>query len=113
LVPLEVKLALKSNVFGWDHLTSDILGHIFFTVAAFVLTYMALYFILEKMAGHHYYYNRLFFWLQWTLSLLAGWSSFRVVQRRRRIWLRGGVWRCKLHSFGSNETGGRNRQIVV
>jgi hypothetical protein len=49
---------------------------------------MALYFILEKTAGHHYYYNRLFFWLQWTLSLLAGWSSFRMVRRRRRIWLR-------------------------
>lgn len=76
LVPLEIKLALEHSVFGWSHLTSDVLGHLIFTVGAFSLTYgFSLCFISMP-------------WLRWLLSTVAAWSSFRMVRRRRQVWLR-------------------------
>lgn len=77
LVPLDIKLAIEENVFGWSHITSDILGHVLFTVGAF-----AGVFVLCLMI------DRSYVWLRWIASIIAGWSSFRMVRRRRQIWLR-------------------------
>ena len=81
-VPLEIKLALEHNVFGWSHLSSDILGHCLFTGAAFVVVYAVLSWpgsVLQSLVP---------VWLRWVLSVAAAASSFRMVRRRRRVWLR-------------------------
>jgi hypothetical protein len=83
LVPLEVRLALEEQVFGWSHLTSDILGHVFFTLGAFFLAFGILRLLTSAV------------WLRWLLSIAAAVSSFRTVRRRRRVWLRA--------AYGSEE----------
>lgn len=83
LVPLEIKLALEQNLFGWSHLTSDILGHVVFTVGAF--------FIIYTIASLHIFQTTHTAWihqLRLLLSVIAACATFRMVRRRRRIWLR-------------------------
>jgi len=79
LVPLEIKLAIEQNVFGWSHLTSDIAGHIFFTVGAFAFVYLILWEINPSQS---------LMWLRYLASTIAALSSFRMVRRRRKVWLR-------------------------
>ena len=85
LVPLEVKLALEERVFGWSHLTSDILGHVFFTVAAYSLVF----FLLTRVGHLQERINLVLFRvIRFTLSFWAGLSAYRMVRRRRKVWLR-------------------------
>lgn len=80
-VPLEIKLALEHNVFGWSHLSSDILGHLVFMLGAFGLVHL----ILLYAAWLPWQIPT---WARWALSVAAAASSFRMVRRRRRVWLR-------------------------
>lgn len=85
LVPLDVKLALEDKVFGWSHLSSDILGHIFFTLGAYTLTFL---FITHVVGRTERLPMAVFRILRFLLSFWAGISAFRMVRRRRRVWLR-------------------------
>ena len=42
LVPLPVRLALEENVFGWNHLLSDIVGHILYTAGGYSVVFWAI-----------------------------------------------------------------------
>lgn len=77
LLPIEIKLAIEKNVFGWSHLTSNILGHVAFTAGAFGIVYL----ILWRMAPSY-------LWLRWITAVWAAGSSYRMVRRRRQVWLR-------------------------
>lgn len=77
IVPWEIKLAIEEQVFGWSHLLSNILGHVVFTLSAFGIVYLA-----------WYQFAPTYVWLRYITSALAGWSSFRMVRRRRKVWLR-------------------------
>jgi hypothetical protein len=79
VVPLEIRLALEERVFGWTHLTSDILGHLGFTLGAFLIVYVFLWYPTERLGLS---------WVRWTVSLFAGVSSFRMVRRRRQVYFR-------------------------
>lgn len=85
LVPLDVKLALEDKVFGWSHLSSDILGHIFFTLGAYTLAFL---FITHVVGRADRLPMAVFRILRFVLSFWAGISAFRMVRRRRRVWLR-------------------------
>jgi hypothetical protein len=96
LIPLEVKLALENRIFGWSHLTSNILGHIFYTTGSFLLTY----FILTEL--HYLYHVHLrkhedpahaemetwFLSMRWAISAFVAINTFRMVRRRRHVWFR-------------------------
>uniref|UniRef100_A0A7S4VYF9 Uncharacterized protein n=1 Tax=Ditylum brightwellii TaxID=49249 RepID=A0A7S4VYF9_9STRA len=47
-IPLNVRIALEENVFGWSHLMSDIFGHIFFTLSAYFITYQMVTWIMLR-----------------------------------------------------------------
>jgi hypothetical protein len=79
IVPLEIKLALEDVVFGWSHLVSTFIGYTLFTVSAFLLTYAGLWHFTQSPVGH---------WVRGPLSLVAAWTTFRMVRRRRKVWFR-------------------------
>lgn len=79
IVPLDIKLALEETVFGWSHLCSEFIGYFVFTFGAYAITYVCLY---------HFTQTPRLTWVRWMLSLFAGWSSFRMVRRRRKVWFR-------------------------
>ena len=39
LIPLNIRMALESKVFGWNHLYSSFLGHVLFPVLAYTITF--------------------------------------------------------------------------
>lgn len=86
LVPLELKLALEDTVFGWSHLSSDIMGHVVFTVGAYLIFYIVSTEIQKQF--HPFSSDRIFSWTRLLLSLWAAVSAFRMVRRRRRVWFR-------------------------
>jgi hypothetical protein len=86
LVPLEIKLALEDKVFGWTHLSSDILGHVFFTVGAYLCSYIVATEI--QLQFHPFSSDRIFSWTRLLLSLWAAVSTFRMVRRRKKVWFR-------------------------
>ncbi|CAB9517561.1 expressed unknown protein [Seminavis robusta] len=98
LIPLEVKRALENRVFGWTHLTSNILGHTFYTVGSFVLAYLVLsevhyLFHVHKHHGEPYNFAKgeddLWFRVtRLALSAFFSLSTFRMVRRRRHVWFR-------------------------
>jgi hypothetical protein len=79
IVPLEIKLALEDVVFGWSHLASTFIGYTLFTVSAFLLTFAGLWHFTQSPVGH---------WIRAPLSLVAAWTTFRMVRRRRKVWFR-------------------------
>ena len=85
LVPLEVKLALEDKVFGWSHLTSDILGHVVYTLGAYTLVYLFITHVIHRPERMPIFLFRL---LRFLLSFWAGLSAFRMVRNRKKVWLR-------------------------
>ena len=86
MVPLELKLALEDKLFGWTHLSSDIMGHIVFTVGAYLCSYLL--FTEVQINLHLFSSDRIFSWIRLIFSLWAAISAFRMVRRRKRIWFR-------------------------
>lgn len=86
LVPLDIKLALEDKVFGWTHLTSSIIGHIFFTGGAYWLTFQ-----IVSIAFGHAPITNMEAWVSWLRTFLCLWAAittFRMVRRRRHVWFR-------------------------
>lgn len=79
LVPLEIRLAVEDKIFGWNHLTSNVLGHLVFTLGAFLIVYVIVWYPTEKFQ---------MIWARWLASLTAAISSFRMVRRRRQVYFR-------------------------
>ena len=103
LIPLQLRMALEDQVFGWDHLASNILGHLGFTVGSYLLTFWVITFVVLRQApwggtggdDPHPRSNNplgmphgLFALLRTTISVGAAISAFRTVRRRRHVWLR-------------------------
>ena len=94
LVPLEIKLALENQVFGWSHLTSNILGHIVYTLGSFLLAWFIVtklhhFFHAHKHGDPHIYDDDI--WFRTVRLATAGFcavSTFRMVRRRRHVWFR-------------------------
>ena len=83
LVSQQLMIALEDQIFGWTHLSSSIIGHVSITSAAYFATYSCLGLL-----------NLAFFWnrtvelaLRAFVSLLVALMTFRLVQRRRSVWL--------------------------
>jgi len=55
LIPLQIRMALEDQVFGWDHFFSNILGHVGFTVGSYLLTFWIITFVVlhELPWGNH------------------------------------------------------------
>ena len=87
LVPLELKLALEDKVFGWSHLSSEILGHVFFTVGAFFVCWNALR-LIQQIIGVQSLSDDFLYNLNLLCSIAAAVSAFRMVRRRTKIWFR-------------------------
>jgi hypothetical protein len=109
LVPLEVKLALEENVFGWTHLTSSVLGHTAFTLGAYWLVYQGVTW-LDQVLGFMNYATRnpaYLDFLRISLALWAAINTYRMVRRRRQVWFRA--------AYGSKaykQDEARRRQMV-
>jgi hypothetical protein len=107
LIPLEVKLALENRIFGWSHLVSSILGHIFYTAGSFLLTYVIItelhylyHMHLRKHdrddAAHHADDMEAWFRsLRFAIAAFVAINTFRMVRRRRHVWFRA--------AYGSKE----------
>ena len=81
LLPQHIKIALEDHVFGWTHLTSSILGHISVTTAAYCMTYHC----LDYLSVQDYW--AISQYLRTLVSFIMALSAFRLVRRRRFIWL--------------------------
>jgi hypothetical protein len=86
LVPLDVKLALEDKVFGWTHLTSSIVGHVFFTCGSYWLTFQWVTIAFNRVAIFDDAAWKI--WLRNFLCLWAAVATFRMVRRRRHVWFR-------------------------
>ena len=55
LIPLQIRMALEDQVFGWDHFLSNILGHVVYTVGSYLLTFWLITFVVlhEVPWGRH------------------------------------------------------------
>ena len=101
LVPLEVKLALENRIFGWSHLTSNILGHIIYTAGSFLLAYFALtqvhlFYHQHKHGDAHFQDDDIWFKAaRIAISSVCAFNTFRTIRRRRHIWFRA--------AYGSKE----------
>lgn len=83
LVPLQVKFALEEKVFGWSNLSASILGHVGITSGAYALTYLGLSILPWQLHDETTTQTS-----KVLLSLWASISAFRMVRRRRYVWLR-------------------------
>lgn len=82
LVPIDVRVSLEETLFGWDHLLSSLFGHVFYCAGAFTLSFAALYYLFPAMV-----------WTRRLIGIAASIAAFRMVRRRRRVWMR--------HAYGS------------
>mmetsp|Transcript_26343 Transcript_26343/g.39907 ORF Transcript_26343/g.39907 Transcript_26343/m.39907 type:complete len:767 (+) Transcript_26343:255-2555(+) len=82
LVPLQLKLALEGALFGWTHLSSSILGHAVITLGAYFITSLLWDFLFGKTQSTSVYFIKVF------LCNSSAVSAFKVVRRRRSVWLR-------------------------
>lgn len=80
--PQHVKFALEERVFGWSNLSFSILGHILCTAGAYCVTLQC----LDSIPL--YYYSTETVFLKHLVSFVAAFCVFRVVRRRRYVWLR-------------------------
>jgi len=112
LIPLQIRMALEDQVFGWDHFLSNILGHVSFTLGIYLLCFWVVTFVVlrelpwgnndhgvdlvddatsSKLAHSNNPWgipHTLFSILRTSLSLFSAISTFRTIRRRRRVWLR-------------------------
>ena len=112
-VPLQLRLAIEDQIFGWDHFLSSLLGHVGYTVGSYLLMYWFVTFMVlhqlpwtmisshddtSSSSSNNNNYNLqqhhpwgmpydLFVFLRTLLSTGSAISTFRTVRRRRRVWL--------------------------
>jgi len=113
-VPLQLRLAIEDQIFGWDHFLSSLLGHVGYTVGSYLLMYWFVTFIVlhqlpwtiisshdDTSSSSSSSSNNnnnlqqhpwgipcdLFALLRTLLSTGSAISTFRTVRRRRRVWL--------------------------
>lgn len=96
LIPLQIRMALEDQVFGWDHFFSNILGHVGYTVGSYLLTFWIIT-LIGKTASTSAQSSsnepwrmphELFSFIRTALSIASAISTFRTIRRRRRVWLR-------------------------
>jgi hypothetical protein len=103
-VPMQLRLAIEDQVFGWDHFLSSILGHVGYTLGSYLATYWLVTSVVLRQVpwgsqrgdadrdhaddlrpwGMPY---ELFAFLRTALSIGSAISTFRTIRRRRRVWL--------------------------
>jgi len=112
LIPLQIRMALEDQIFGWDHFLSNILGHVSFTVGSYLITYWIIsYVVLREVPWRQHEHNthfsrvkdgedesrysshwgiphEIFLFIRTALSLASAVSTYRTIRRRRRVWLR-------------------------
>jgi len=106
-VPMQLRLAIEDQVFGWDHFLSSILGHVGYTMGSYLATYWLVTFVVLRQVpwggqqrgdvdrGDHAADDlrpwgmpyELFAFLRAALSIGSAISTFRTIRRRRRVWL--------------------------
>lgn len=113
LIPLNIRMALENQIFGWNHLYSAFLGHVLMPLASYTMTYWIVTIFLLKgtycdrrfgvtCAMHKVYqFNensdkyepmfglsmQTFRYVRIALSLWSAFSTFRTIRRRRKVWL--------------------------
>ncbi|KAL7549887.1 hypothetical protein ACHAWF_016373, partial [Thalassiosira exigua] len=128
LVPLQIRMALEDQVFGWDHFFSNILGHVGFTVGSYLFTFWLITFVVlrEVPWGHRVedagarsngpwgVPHGLFSFVRTALSLGSAVSTFRTIRRRRRVWLpRSGAGGGTAFADGSGVVDPRRRASLA
>ena len=111
-VPLHLRIAIEDQVFGWDHLLSIIVGHVAYTIVSYLITFWLITFAVlgEVPWGGQHADNAdscasdegcqsggdnipwgmphtTFSLLRTFMSLASAVSTFRMIRRRRRVWL--------------------------
>jgi hypothetical protein len=104
LIPLQIRMALEDQIFGWDHFFSSILGHVGYTVGSYLLTFWFITFLcLRELPWGNGKVDEvtdittksnpwgaphgLFSFIRTAISLFSALSTFRTIRRRRRVWL--------------------------
>jgi hypothetical protein len=99
LIPLQLRMALEDQIFGWDHFLSSIVGHIVYTVGSYLLAFWIITYIVQRQVpwGHYdattksnpwHMPHGVFAFIRTTISLSSALSTFRTIRRRRHVWLR-------------------------
>lgn len=115
LIPLNIRMALENQIFGWNHLYSATLGHVLMPLASYALTYWIISILglkgigtecnpaytwnctihkVYEYASHKEEYKPIlklsmasFGFIRVALALWSAFSSFRTIRRRRKVWL--------------------------
>jgi hypothetical protein len=104
LIPLQIRMALEDQIFGWDHFLSSILGHVGYTVGSYLLTFWFITFLCLRevpwgegkvddvtdtatKSNPWGMPHGLFSFIRTAISLFSAISTFRTIRRRRRVWL--------------------------
>jgi hypothetical protein len=112
IVPLQLRLAIEDQIFGWDHFLSSLLGHVGYTVGSYLAMYWFVTFIVlhqlpwtksssssslsdhnaDGQSNNHNLHPwgmpyDIFVFVRTLLSIGSAISTFRTVRRRRRVWL--------------------------
>ena len=105
LIPLQIRMALEDQIFGWDHFFSSMLGHVVYTVGSYFITFWFITFLclrevpwgdgkVDEVNDTTIKSNPwgmphgLFSFIRTAISLFSAISTFRTIRRRRRVWLR-------------------------
>jgi hypothetical protein len=105
LIPLQIRMALEDQIFGWDHFFSSMLGHVVYTVGSYFITFWFITFLclrevpwgsgkVDEFTDTTTKSNPwgmphgLFSFIRTAISLGSAISTFRTIRRRRRVWLR-------------------------
>ena len=55
LIPLQIRMALEDQIFGWDHFLSSILGHVAYTLGSYLVTFWIItYLVLREVPWGQY-----------------------------------------------------------
>ncbi len=105
LIPLQIRMALEDQIFGWDHFFSSMLGHVVYTVGSYFITFWFITFLClhevpwgsgkvdaetdtTTKSNPWGMPHGLFSFIRTAISLGSAISTFRTIRRRRRVWLR-------------------------
>jgi len=105
LIPLQIRMALEDQIFGWDHFFSSMLGHVVYTVGSYFVTFWFITFLclhevpwgsgkvdevtdITTKSNPWGMPHGLFSFIRTAISLFSAISTFRTIRRRRRVWLR-------------------------
>lgn len=104
LIPLQIRMALEDQIFGWDHFFSSMLGHVVYTVGSYFLMFWFITFLclhevpwgsgkVDEVNDTTTKSNPwgmphgVFSFIRTAISIFSAISTFRTIRRRRRVWL--------------------------